>query len=338
MTPLRLGIIGCGAITQEVHLPIVLNRSDIKISILCDKILATAERAKRLFGLPTPITNDLDAVVTSADIALVAVPPRLHKSVCCSLLEKGLDVLCEKPLAANPDEAREIAAVVERAGRLLGVGFQTRFLGGNALMSAVIQEGMLGELQEVKCEFGAKMDYPMSGDAYYNFATTRGGVLYDSGIHIVDRVIALFGPIDVLRFEDDSFGGVESNAYLAGSVSVFGRSVPCSMWFSWTHPLPNTICAIGTRATAMLGRSWPESVLIKSHVTGLPTESMLNWSGALANSDDKGGGHRLWADFVDAVRTRRPPLNDVNSSIRVLETIERAYSIRTPMQQPWVIA
>jgi hypothetical protein len=73
-------------------------------------------------------------------------------------------------------------------------------------------------------------------------------------------------------------------------------------------------------------------------VMGRPAESMLNWSGAPANTYDKSGGQRLWADFLDAVRTRRPPLNDGYSSIRVLETIDQAYAIRTPMAQPWVLA
>jgi predicted dehydrogenase len=204
-------------------------------------------------------------------------------------------------------------------------------------MAAVIHDGLIGEPQEVRCEFGAKMDWSMSGDDYYNLATTRGGVLFDSGVHVVDRAIALFGPIEVLHFEDDSLGGVESNAFLAGRVSVLGHSIPCSMWFSWTHALPNTITVIGSRATAVLGRAWPESVMIKSVLMGRPTESMLNWGGAPADTHDKSGGQRLWADFVDAVRTRRPPLNDGYSSIRVLETIDQAYSIRTPMAQPWVI-
>jgi predicted dehydrogenase len=336
--PLRLGIVGCGSIVQDFHLPTILGHGDLKVAVLCDKDLAAATRVRLRFGLSALVTTELTDVAANADIALVAVPSRFHKSTCCTLLERGLDVLCEKPLAASPAEAREMSASAERAGRLLGVGFMTRFLGGNELLKAVLQEGLIGEPQQVKCEVGAPLDGPMSGDTYYNLAFTRGGVLFEAGIHIVDRVTGLFGPIEVLSFEDDSFGGVESNAFLAGRVPVLGRPIPCSMLFSWTHLLRNTIEVIGSRATAVLSRSFPESVLIERCIGGRPAELMLTWKGGAHYESDKHGFHREWTDFADAVRTRRPPLNDGRSSIRVLETIEQAYAMRTPMAQPWVTA
>ena len=335
--PLRLGIVGCGAITQQAHLPTVLTRGDVNVTILCDKNLARAVGLKGHFCLNSLVSSELSDVIANSDIAVVAVPPRFHRSVCCSLLEKGLDVLCEKPLASSPEEAREMVAVAERAGRLLGVGFQNRFLDGNSLMAAVLHEGLIGELREIKCEFGSKQGWPMSGGDYYNAATTRGGALFDQGIHILDRVTALFGPIEVLHFEDDSFGGVECNAFLTGRVSVGGVPIPCSMRFSWTHSLPDEIVLTGSRGTAITGRSWPESVLIRTIAMGRPAESMMSWSGKPVHQTDKSGSHRLWADFLDAVRTRRAPLTDGRASIQLLETIERAYAIRSPMLQPWVM-
>src|SRR5580704_11310929 len=76
--PLRLGIVGCGSIVQDFHLPTILGHGDLKVTVLCDKDLAAATRVRLRFGLSALVTTELTDVAANADIALVAVPSRFH--------------------------------------------------------------------------------------------------------------------------------------------------------------------------------------------------------------------------------------------------------------------
>ena len=51
-------------------------------------------------------------------------------------------------------------------------------------------------------------------------------------MHLIDRVVDLFGDLDDIAYEDDSYGGVECNANLTGRLTIAGRKVPCRMSFS----------------------------------------------------------------------------------------------------------
>ena len=64
----------------------------------------------------------------------------------------------------------------------------------------------------------------MSSGAYFDRGITIGGVMFDAGIHVLDLVVWMFGDIDQIQYQDDSYGGVESNGVIRGMVTINGRS------------------------------------------------------------------------------------------------------------------
>src|ERR1035437_5354006 len=86
----------------------------------------------------------------------------------------------------------------------------------------------------------------MSSGAYFNRNLTAGGVTFDGGVHVVDLVVWLFGEIRQIQYQDDSYGGVEANGIINGTIEISGRTVPCTVGTSWTHKLRNSVRVVGS--------------------------------------------------------------------------------------------
>ena len=92
----------------------------------------------------------------------------------------------------------------------------------------------LGEIQSVEATFGNILGWPMSSGAYFDRNLTAGGVTFDGGIHVLDLVVWLFGEVRQIQYQDDSYGGVEANGVITGSIEIGGRPVPCTVATSWS--------------------------------------------------------------------------------------------------------
>ncbi|MFN0182257.1 MAG: Gfo/Idh/MocA family protein [Aquabacterium sp.] len=332
-SPIRLGIVGCGAVVREAHLPAIKAVPGVQVAMLCDRQPEIAELTAQEFDLTCPIVESVTDLIGNVDAAIVAVPPRWHAPVAMELLAGGVDVLCEKPLAVTAEVGRQMVDCAERHGRILAAALMMRFFPQNELMRRVIDEGELGDIQEVVAEDGALLDWPMATNSYFDRANTGGGVLFDYGIHTLDRLLWLFGTPSELTYEDDAYGGFEANARLSGQLQIAGATVPARLDFSWSHHLPRSIKVVGSRATAEAFISDPQNLSLTRHTRGGPlsmvVQSSVPW-GRL-------GAYRAQlVDFIEAVRLRRQPHVSARSAIVGLEVIEAAYAVRQHMSQPWL--
>lgn len=331
--PVRIGVVGCGAIAREAHLPVLVEDPDVEVTVLCDRERGNATLAARESGLDAAITTELGDLVGKVDAAIVAVPPRYHAPIAIQLMEQGIDVLCEKPIAITVADGRAMQEAADRTGRVLAVALMMRFFPHNRWLAELVEDGEVGEVREVLVEDGAPLDWPMMSNGYFDRRATGGGVLFDSGVHLLDRVLWLFGDLDELAYEDDAFGGFESNARLSGVLHVGGRPVPTRMEFSWSHRLRRSIRVVGERGTLEASTSDPKSLTLHRTARRGPMELSIR----CADRWDARSHYRAQlTDFVDAIRTRRAPFVTAASALRALAVIEAAYARRTSMAQPWL--
>jgi predicted dehydrogenase len=315
-----------------MHLPAFILSPNVEVTYLCDRIAKNMSLAKQEYGLTgARITSEVKDFAGQVDAALVAIPPKFHAPVTCELLAMGIDVLCEKPIALSTVEARQMSDAAKRHGRILAVGFMSRFNRNDDVFRRIIVDPLIGEIREVIAEAGSVMTWVMTSDAYYNKQLTLGGAFFDSGVHLIDRVVAVFGDLHDIAYEDDSFGGIECNASLTGKLTIAGRAVPCRMSFSWTHHLMNGVKVVGTHGTVEMKHFDPDALVVTRTVGGEPLELGVRHHGVAPSA------YLLQLeDFVRAVRTRSPPKVTADSAITSLAIIERAYAVRTAMKQPWV--
>ena len=330
---MRLGIVGCGAIVRAAHLPVIAADRRVEVTVLCDRDRENAAMTALECGLESAITTDIGELAGKVDAAIVAVPPRFHAPIAIQLMEMGIDVLCEKPLAITAADGRRMAEVAREAGRVLAVALMMRFFPHNRWLADLVEEGEIGEVREVIVEDGAPLDWAMASNSYFDRNVTGGGVLFDSGVHLLDRVLWLFGDLDEIRYEDDAFGGFESNAKLTGLLHVGGRPVPARFEFSWSHRLRRSICVVGERGTLEASTSDPKTLTLHRTTRRGPMRMQI----ACADRWDSHSHYRAQLDdFIGAIRERRAPFVTAESALQALSVIETAYARRTAMPQSWL--
>lgn len=331
--PVRLGIVGCGAITREAHLPVIIGDRRVDLAVLCDRDRGNATHAAHASGVDAEIATDIAELAGKVDAAIVAVPPRFHAPIAIQLMEMGIDVLCEKPLAITATDGRKMVDAARRTERVLAVALMMRFFPHNRWLADLVEEGEIGEVREVIVEDGAPLDWPMASNSYFDRNATGGGVLFDSGVHLLDRVLWLFGDLGDIAYEDDAFGGFESNAKLTGTLQIGGRAVPTRMEFSWSHRLRRSIRVVGERGTLEAHTSDPRTLTLHRSTRRGPMEMQI----LCAKRWDGRSHYRAQLnDFIGAIRERRAPFVTGESALQALSVIETAYARRTSMAQPWL--
>ena len=119
---IRVAVIGAGSFGKN-HVRVVRESSRARLMFLVDTDLA---RAREHAGESVATTNYRD-VIGQIDAAILAVPTVQHAEIGCALLEAGIDVLVEKPIASTLEDAGRLVATAERCGRILQVGHLERF-------------------------------------------------------------------------------------------------------------------------------------------------------------------------------------------------------------------
>src|SRR5262249_23772537 len=118
MTRLRFGVIGCGAIVTLHQLPALRRCSQLDLVGVVDRDCEWAGRVARRFGIP-PAPGDAAALVGAVDAVLIATPNTTHAAIACDLLEQGVHVLCEKPLATSRADVDRMLDAAARGGARL---------------------------------------------------------------------------------------------------------------------------------------------------------------------------------------------------------------------------
>lgn len=149
-----------------------------------DRARATAAAATLGF---VEASTDLAAVLARKDIDVVdvATPNDTHHAIAMAALRAGKHVLCEKPLASNADEARQMAAAAERSGRRLVEAFHWRYHPLAARMRAVIDSGALGRVRHVEATMCIPL--PLPADIRYRL-DLAGGATMDTGCYTISIV------------------------------------------------------------------------------------------------------------------------------------------------------
>jgi predicted dehydrogenase len=160
------------------------------------------EAAQALTGqLDCPAYPDhlaLDA--STVDAAIVCSPPDSHPAVVTDLLEAGIHVMCEKPLAVDVESARSIVKAAEAAGTIVTMASKFRYVDDVTRAKAIVDSGILGEMILFENNFTARVD--MSERWNSKRAVSGGGVLIDNGTHSVDIARYFLGAIaDVFAIE-----------------------------------------------------------------------------------------------------------------------------------------
>ncbi len=188
--PIRVGIIGAG-FGASLHLEALTALSEARVEAVC------ARHADRAFVLAVDHqipnhTTDYRELVRMPDIdaVIVATPPHLHHPMIIAALEAGKHVLCEKPMARNLAEARDMVRIADRVGVVSMVNHQLRFLPIRARIKELIDEGFIGEIQAASIVVHrSSLNDPLGRPfGWLSEQEKAGGMLGAIGSHYLDAL------------------------------------------------------------------------------------------------------------------------------------------------------
>ncbi len=212
---LRVGIIGCGWIA-DAHMVAYKNQSDVEIVAACDIIEGKAKAFLDKHGI-TGAKCDyashkemLDDKSLELDAVSICTYNRQHAEPAIYALERGVNVLLEKPFTVTLDEAVEVMRAEKKSGKVLSIGFQPRMDANMKQIKKICESGELGKIYYIQTGGGRRRGIPTPfGTSFIEDKTAGIGAMGDIGCYSLDMVLNAIGypkPLTISGYKSSYFG------------------------------------------------------------------------------------------------------------------------------------
>jgi predicted dehydrogenase len=197
---LKIGLIGCGKITEVRHAPEYFENPNCEITAYFNPTRAKAEKLADLYG--GKIYDSVEELLASdVDAVSVCVPNKSHDSVSIQALNAGKHVLCEKPMAITLEGCEAMLEAAKKSGKILMIGLNQRFAKAHVKGREIFRSGELGNLVAFETHFSHPGPEGWTGKAdswFFEKKTAAFGAMADLGVHKTDLLYYLTGK-DIVR-------------------------------------------------------------------------------------------------------------------------------------------
>lgn len=322
---MKVGIVGAGL--QGRRRAQALHRvGDGRLTIVADYLPEKARSLADEMGCQATARWEEVVARDDLDIVIVCTPPHLHASITIAALQQGKHVLCEKPLALNPAEARRMVEVALARGVKLKCGFNLRHHPALLQAREWFDRGVIGEPLFLRCHYGTggRPGYEKEWRAKAEFS--GGGQLVDQGIHLLDLCRWFLGEFDeafgwlstgywdIAPLEDNAFALLRTSRGQVASIHV--------SWTQWKNLFTWELFGKdGYIKVDGLGGSYgtERAVLGKRAFLEPFREEITEFRG-----DDR-SWEEEWREFLAAIRQGRNPSGSGLDGLRALELAHAVY-------------
>ncbi len=322
MTPLPVAVVGAGHMGRH-HVRIYSGMPGVKLVAVVDADLDRARALAEPLGVPA--AESLHPGLGAVAAVSVAVPTTQHLAVARPLIERGLGVLIEKPLAPTGDEAAEIAELARRCGAIVQVGHTERF---NPAVRAAERLGIRPQFVET---------HRISP---FTFRSADVGVVLDMMIHDIDIVLHLLkrnvqhvhavGVSVLSRHEDIANARVLFDGGAVGSLTasrlalkterklrIFSDNAYVSLDYQARHGIAIT----KDRNLDVLKLARERNVEDLSQLAGMDFGKMVHVEPLTIENKD--ALRDELETFTDCVRHRKPPPVSADDGVRAVRLAEQ---------------
>jgi predicted dehydrogenase len=195
MKPVKIAMIGVGAISGIYLTNITEMFSEIELAGVCDLIPERAQEAKEKYNVPKVYATMHEAFADpDVDIVLNLTRPYEHFEVTKAALEAGKHVYSEKPLAATWEEGKELAALAEQKGLMLGGAPDTYLGAGIQTCRKLIDDGFIGDVVGAAAFMICRGHESWHPDPEFYYQK-GGGPMMDMGPYYVTALVNLLGGV-----------------------------------------------------------------------------------------------------------------------------------------------
>jgi predicted dehydrogenase len=320
--PLRIGVLGLGAIAQTAHLPVLSKMRGVQIAALCDNDGAKARSLAQRFGV-RDVCTDVEELLELPDIdaVIVSTPNHLHEIHVLSALRAKKHVMCERPLGLNARAVERILAAADKAKRVVMVANNHRFRHDAQALDAFVRSGELGKVRSVRA--GAYRRRVQQAPWRLRRGESGGGAFLEMGLPLLDlagwlldfpRVERVSAAIERAKgasaVEESALAFIECQGGFTVSIDVHSNYIGEDLrwWFE----------LIGTKGSARLN-----PLRLIKEINGVPVD--VSPSGAQTRDTAFIQSYRSeLAHFVSVVR-EDTPYDPPRDQIRVYKLLELIY-------------
>lgn len=321
------GIIGAGVIADRQVAPAIQRAENQRLVAVMgrnpEKLRAFAARhgAERVHTNVPALLADREV-----DAVYIATPPHLHAEQTIAAAQQGKHVLCEKPLALDTTQATQMIDACRANGVRLMVCYYQRYNARHQQIKALLAAGVIGQVRAMRINFSDCFP-PQPGFWHHDPAISGGGSLMDLGVHCIDLVRYLCGPVRQVTALVDTLAAdsaVEDTATLLLKLASGAQAVVTAHWSTanFTPDQSNALELYGAAGTIFAA---PIQAKDSTGVLRLVTaEGVCDLSNAEA-------GRRphvaMLEDFATALKTGAPtpiPGEEGRAGLAVIEAAHRS--------------
>ena len=226
---LRVGIIGAGNISH-CHMAGYQALGDaVEVIAACDIDEKKLDEYCKQYNIPNQYT-DFHGMMAKEDLDAVSVCTwnSVHKDATIAALRGGANVICEKPMAMNTEEALEMLEVSKETGKLLQIGFVRRFGNDADALKEYIEADTFGDIYYAKATYLRRSGCP--GGWFGDKTRLGGGPLIDLGVHVIDLVRYLAGSPKAVSAYGATFNNLGPNRAVGKKAwEIAGNDDPCTV-------------------------------------------------------------------------------------------------------------
>jgi virulence factor len=302
MKKFRVGLVGCGSIAENAHLPILTAMENVELVGVVAKHITSARFAKDRYAIGHAVEDVGRLIDLGLDCAFVLSPKELHCEHSIALLQAGVDVFCEKPMGCSLTEMERMVEASEKSGKALMIGFNRRYAPTYRL---------------------AKEAYgPLSPDviiAQKNRPASEYRATLENAIHMVDLLRYFCGECDqvqaIAKFTDPYYETL-TTAQLRFENGTVGMLVADRASGQWTE----TFQMHGHNKSVIV--DCPDTVTVVDHQES-HTRNMTPLAMGWAQVADKMGFRAEDEHFLTCLETKSEMLTNAADSFKTHELMHR---------------
>ncbi|GAB3295717.1 Gfo/Idh/MocA family protein [Hymenobacter tenuis] len=337
ISAVRFAICGVGHIGRR-HAALVARHASARLVALVDiRTELAPELASAFPGVPFfPSLDAYLAAGAAADVLTIATPNDQHAPQAMLGLRAGLHLVIEKPIALRTADAEAMVRAAQQANRLVFGVMQNRYSPPAAWLKQIQEEGQLGQvyLVQLNCFWNRDARYYRPG-GWRGTQAQDGGTLFTQFSHFVDLLYWVFGDITNISARFRDFNHQELTEFEDSGLVTFDlvRGGSGTLQYStavWDRNLESSLTVVAEHGSVRIGGQYLDKVeychLRNYQLPALPPTNPANdygpYQGSAANHV------QLIDDVVTTIRKGGPAPTNVQEGVKVVEIIERIYSLR----------
>lgn len=185
---MKIGVVGCGTVSGYGHLPTIQHSPEWKLVGIADTDPARLTAVQAQYKVERATSDYRELLdIPNLDALVVATHLNTHCRIAIDALEKGIHVLCEKPMAMSVAECSAMVDAAQQNGRILAINFNTRCGPVYRRMKQLIDEGAVGTVRVVRIVYNWSVHQWQPPERLDHFMA-GGGPLIDSAVHFFDGI------------------------------------------------------------------------------------------------------------------------------------------------------